>query len=113
MDPYEPGEVPDQTNTLDFEGGNRRFFWISLVVGVYSSIAVYLIFAITRYLLLGDNSVFNLGVIPYLVGGCIAYVALSFRTMRDFDGQKDDGTSWVTRRATVKLIETRNHKRFG
>lgn len=113
MDPYEPGEVPDQIHTRDFEGGNRRFFWISLAVGVYSSIAVYLIFGITRYLVLGDDSAFNLGVIPYLVGGCVGYGAFSYRTMRNLDGQTDSGTRWVTRRATVKLIETRNHKRFG
>ncbi len=67
----------------------------------------------SRYWLIGDASGFELRTISYAVIVWIAYVGVSYRTMMKLDGMLGRGSGWVVNRVKVKLLETRDHRRFG
>lgn len=113
MDPYEERTADEVLHSRDFRISKQRIFWVSLITGFYCCFATWLIFAVSRYWLIGDASGFELRSISYAVVVWIAHVGVSCFTMMQLDGMLGSGSEWVTKRVTVKLPETRSHRRFG
>ncbi len=96
-----------------FGGTKKTYFRVSVLVGLYVNVSVYGIYAATRFLLVGDRSVYELQTLLWPLIGFVAYVVLSYSTIKRLDGIGSEGRGWVDRSVRVKLIETRKHRRIG
>lgn len=94
--------------------GTPRLYWIaSILSGLYLGIGIYLTYGLTRYYLAGDEAMFSLKALAYLVIFCALYIPFSYRTMMKTDGMNLSGSGWAQKEAKVTLIERKEHRRFG
>lgn len=97
----------------EFNGAPKLYLRASIASGLYLGVGIYLVYACIRYYFAGDASAFSLKGLSYLGIFCALYIPFAYRTMLKYDGLKTTGSAWVQKEATVKLIERKDHRRFG
>ena len=96
-----------------FAGKPKHYFWVSVAVSTYLSVGIYLFYALVRYYFAGDADVFTWQVFRYALLFWLLYTAYSYRSMMKYDGAYADPDEWVEKEVTVKLLEPKEHRRFG
>lgn len=97
----------------EFNGTPKLYLRAAIASGLYLGLGIYLVYASVRYFFAGDASAFSLRGLFYLGLFFAIYIPFAYRTMLKYDGLKSTGRSWVQKEATVKLIERKDHRRFG
>ena len=96
-----------------FNGTPKMYKRVAVGVGLYLGLGTYGVYALIRYYFAGDDSVFSLEALSYVGLFLVIYIPWSYRMMLRYDGQLSSGGSWQHREAAVKLVERKEHRRFG
>ena len=97
----------------EFSGTPRRYLLVSIVTGLYLGFSIPLGYGLIRYHFMGDASTFSFQTLLYIGLFCVLYIPLNYRVILKYDGLLSKGTDWVYKEADVKLIEMKEHRRFG
>ncbi|QFU75409.1 hypothetical protein EY643_06945 [Halioglobus maricola] len=97
----------------EFNGTPKLYLCAAIASGLYLGLGIYLVYACICYYFAGDASVFSFRYLVYLGLFFAIYIPFAYRTMLKYDGLKSSGDSWEQKEARVKLIERKEHRRFG
>jgi len=97
----------------EFSGTPGLYLRAAIASGLYLGLAIYLVYGFIRWYFAADASAFSARGLMYLGLFLSLYIPFAYHSMLKYDGMKGSGRTWAQKEVTVKLIERKEHRRFG
>ena len=103
----------DLEHVRPFGGTKTKYFWVSLLLSIWTVYGIYILFGCAQYFFMNDSSIFSLKSFLIATAVFVVYQGLNYYCFLHNDGMTWSKTKYRYESVTVKLPVPEKNPHFG